>query len=190
MPDWSKDILAAIARLNIDPVREAAFVEEISQHLSDRYHELAADGVEDAEACRLLRDELNDGSLIAELGPILSSKPERPAPGLDGQEGLLAGLGRDLRFGLRLLRLNPRFAAVAILSLALGIGANTAIFELLDAVLLRTLPVQAPQQLADIQQIHGGRLGNRREAKGIFLCYMGAVAATAEGVLRHCCLEH
>jgi predicted permease len=59
-----------------------------------------------------------------------------------------------------LLRLDPGFAAVAILSLALGIGANTAIFELLDAVLLRTLPVQAPQQLADIQQIHGGRLGN------------------------------
>ena len=49
---------------------------------------------------------------------------------------------------------------MAILSLALGIGANTAIFELIDAVLMRTLPVPAPQQLADIQEIHGGREGD------------------------------
>jgi len=47
-----------------------------------------------------------------------------------------------LRFGARLLRLNPGFAAIAVLSLALGIGANTAIFQLLDAVRLRTLPVR------------------------------------------------
>ena len=160
MPDWSKETRAVIARLNIEPAREAALVEELSQHLTDRYHELTADGVEEAEACRLLREELNDGNLIAELRPIILSNPERIAPGLDQQERLLAGLGRDLRFAVRLLRLNPGFAAVAILSLALGIGANTAIFELLDAVLLRTLSVPAPQQLADIQEIHRGRLGN------------------------------
>jgi hypothetical protein len=46
MPDWAKDIRAAIARLKIEPAREAALVEELSQHLSDRYHELTADGVE------------------------------------------------------------------------------------------------------------------------------------------------
>ncbi|HMF74597.1 MAG TPA: ABC transporter permease [Bryobacteraceae bacterium] len=55
---------------------------------------------------------------------------------------------RDLRFGLRQLRLNPTFTAVAVLSLALGIGANTAIFQLIDAIRLRMLPVQKPQELA------------------------------------------
>ena len=54
---------------------------------------------------------------------------------------LLDSAWRDLRYGARLLRLNPAFAIVAILSLALGVGANTAIFQLLDAVRLRTLPV-------------------------------------------------
>jgi predicted permease len=54
----------------------------------------------------------------------------------------------DLRFGLRQLRLNPMFTAVAVLSLALGIGANTAIFQLIDAIRLRTLPVGHPQELA------------------------------------------
>ena len=58
---------------------------------------------------------------------------------------------RDLKYGARLLRLNPGFAVVAILSLALGIGANTAIFQLLDAVEFRLLPVKAPEQLAEIR---------------------------------------
>jgi putative ABC transport system permease protein len=60
-------------------------------------------------------------------------------------------LWQDLRFGVRLLRLNPGFAAIAVLSLALGIGANTAIFQLLDAVRLRTLPVKNPQELAVVR---------------------------------------
>jgi len=58
---------------------------------------------------------------------------------------------QDLRFGARLLLKNKSFTAVAVLSLALGIGANTAIFQLLDAVRLRTLPVRAPQELAEVQ---------------------------------------
>ncbi|HEV1287585.1 MAG TPA: ABC transporter permease [Bryobacteraceae bacterium] len=64
---------------------------------------------------------------------------------------MLGNLLQDIRHGLRLLLLNPGFALVAILSLALGIGANTAIFQLLDAVRLRTLPVQHPEQLAIVK---------------------------------------
>ena len=60
-------------------------------------------------------------------------------------------LWQDLKHGARLLRLNPGFTIVAILSLALGVGANTAIFQLLDAVRLRTLPVKDPQQLAIVR---------------------------------------
>lgn len=69
-------------------------------------------------------------------------------------------LWRDLRYGARLLRLNPGFTAVALLSLALGIGANTAIFQLLDAVRLRTLPVKNPQELAIV------RIANRQGSMG------------------------
>ena len=62
---------------------------------------------------------------------------------------------RDLRFGARQLLLNPGFALVAVLSLALGIGANTAIFQLVNAVRLRTLPVQRPEELAYIDFAKG-----------------------------------
>jgi putative ABC transport system permease protein len=63
----------------------------------------------------------------------------------------------DLRFGLRQLRLNPTFTAVAVLSLALGIGANTAIFQLIDAIRLRTLPVGSPRELAYIDFAKGSQ---------------------------------
>src|SRR5215475_10240660 len=59
----------------------------------------------------------------------------------------LENLWQDLCHGARLLRLNPGFTAIVVLSLALGIGANTAVFQLLDAVRLRSLPVDRPGQL-------------------------------------------
>jgi predicted permease len=70
------------------------------------------------------------------------------------QRGLpwLDDLARDLRYGLRALRRNPMFASVAVLTLALGIGANTAIFSLADAVLLRALPVSNPRDLVVLRQ--------------------------------------
>jgi putative ABC transport system permease protein len=67
--------------------------------------------------------------------------------------GWLEQLGQDVRYGLRQLRRNPGFAAVGVLTLALGIGANTAIFSLFDAMVLRLLPVQRPDELVLLEKL-------------------------------------
>jgi putative ABC transport system permease protein len=73
---------------------------------------------------------------------------------------------RDLKHAARLLWLNPGFAIVAILSLALGVGANTAIFQLLDAVRIRTLPVKNPEQLVEIRVDDPTRTGRTGQFSG------------------------
>src|SRR6266853_5578489 len=84
-------------------------------------------------------------------------------------------LAQDLRYGWRTLRKNPSFTAMAVLSLALGIGANTAIYSFMDAILLRSLPVQHPEQLVVINWrarnsppvIHGQNGDRHRDDAGI-----------------------
>ncbi len=69
----------------------------------------------------------------------------------------MSRLLQDLRYALRQLKLAPGFALVALVSLALGIGTNTAIFQLLEAVRLRNLPIHDPQQLAEIRVVGGNK---------------------------------
>src|SRR5215831_10690812 len=65
--------------------------------------------------------------------------------------GWLESVWQDFRYGARVLRRSPGFAVVALLSLALGIGANAAIFQLLDVVRLRTLPLRHPEQIVEVR---------------------------------------
>src|SRR5215469_4260908 len=74
----------------------------------------------------------------------------------------MSSLWKDLRYGLRMLRLSPGFTLIAVLTLALGIGANTAIFQLIDAIRLRTIPVKNPDELATV------RIADRHWGSGQF----------------------
>jgi predicted permease len=115
---------------------EKELTEELRFHLEKLIEERVAKGMLPADARH---------SALRELGGIDQIKEEcRDVRRVNYIESFF----QDLRYGLRQLRRSPGFAAVAVLSLALGIGANTAIFSLIDAVLLKALPVQNPQELA------------------------------------------
>jgi len=119
---------------------------EIAAYLENETADNIARGMPPAEAAAAARRKFGNPGLVREEIYRMNTI------------GWLESTWQDLRYGARALRLSPGFAAVAIVSLALGIGANTAIFQLLDAVRLRSLPVQNPQELAEVK-IAGGNHG-------------------------------
>src|SRR3954464_3735303 len=99
----------------------------------------------------------------------------------------MTSLIADLRFAFRGLRRSPLFATVAILSLALGIGANTAIFTLIDQILLRKLPVTAPDQLVMLYQQgahNGSNMGTRMHSYPIYQDYQQRAEPLSEVLCR------
>ncbi|HKV42483.1 MAG TPA: ABC transporter permease [Blastocatellia bacterium] len=147
--NWKEEIRKSLTGLNLSPVREADIVEEVSEHLEEVYNELILKGVQPAAAREKTLAELGE-SLARELARIEHRiSPEPIVAGAWGAN-IMNSLLQDVRYGVRVLLKDRGFTLVALSMLALGIGANTAIFQLIDAVRLRSLPVQDPQGLVDV----------------------------------------
>ncbi len=119
--------------------------EEIATHLSLQAAEYERRGMSPERAEREARRQFGGASQVAEAW-----REQRSLP-------FIETLAKDLRYAARQLRTNPGFAAAAVMTLALGIGANTAIFRVLDAVVLRSLPVRHPEQLVLLEGSDNGR---------------------------------
>src|SRR5262249_33157189 len=148
-PQWKSEIRTRLAGLHLPPTREAAIVEELAQYLEDCYAELLAGGASEAEAYEQSLAELSDSELLARelLRMERQAAPEPIVPGTNRRTKMMGGVWEGLRFGGRMLRRNPGFTGIVLLTLALGIGATTTIFTFVDALLLRPLPVAPPEQL-------------------------------------------
>ena len=127
--------------------RDPRIGDEIRFHRDRLIDDYVAAGVDRREAERRARLEFGGVPQIEEACR-------------DARGRWLDDLGKDLRYAFRTLRRNRAFAGVAVLSLALGIGANAAIFSLINAVMLRTLPVKEPHRLLQMTRLPDGRPGN------------------------------
>ena len=147
MPDWKKEIRERLVGLRLSPTREAEIVEELAQSLDDYYEDLLANGMTAENAWRTTFETLNQSDLLLALRRVERQVTQEPVVLGASRTHILQDLLRDVRFGIRMLVKNKGFTLVAVLSLALGIGANTAFFSVVDAVLLKTLPVPEPDRL-------------------------------------------
>jgi putative ABC transport system permease protein len=151
MRDWTNDIESRLAELKLNPGREAEIVEELSAHLEQRFAELRNQGLDEAAAVALVREELiADEGLEERMRPLRQARsPQRVAAGAP-RRALLPDLWQDLRLAARMLRKQSALTLMVVLTLAIGVGANGALFALVDRVLLRDLPLPQPDRLVTI----------------------------------------
>jgi predicted permease len=147
MPDWNGEIRRRLSAARLPPEREAAVVDEVAQHLEDRYQSLLASGQPAVEAERRAWRELEGDDV---LGRLLSADEPPQRPSLAGLEvaprgRLLPGLWHDVRYAVRSLRKRSMLSATIIVTLAISLGPTAAVIGMANALFFRPLPVVAGQ---------------------------------------------
>jgi predicted permease len=150
-PDWAHEVRIRLSSLRLNPAREAEIVQELGQHLEDRWQELRAGGIAPEDATRVTLAEFQDGNVLARhMAPLRQAHAQPPIrPGASSRH-LLADLWQDLRYTVRVAAKQPGFSATAILTLALGLSATTALFSVAHGVLLKPLPFHESARLVTL----------------------------------------
>ena len=155
-PDWNTKLRERLASEGLIPSAHGEAIDEIAGHLADVHTAALRDGQSPSDADAIVEAEL------ARMGPLAIAVRDRArrrhAPRDDG--GWTTGVAADFRNALRSLRLNRGFAAIVIVTLAIGIGACTAVFSIINALLWGSLPYPNPEQLVMLWETDAGKRDN------------------------------
>lgn len=158
--NWRQYVRAQLPPLSVSAEREIEIIEEIAGQLAATYERALASGATETDAHQLAINEVPDWSSFAQtVGTIEQPFIPPPAAG-DASGGIMTGLVQDIRYAIRALKRAPGFAAVSIVTLALGIAATTIVYSLVDGILLRPLPIAEPDRVMLAREIapNGGEM--------------------------------
>ena len=148
MPDWNDEVRRRLVPLGLPAAREQDVVEELVQHLEDRYEELVASGVPAERAAEVTRSAFSsEEGLARRMAALRTAHTPPPTDSGPPSAHILRDIWQDARYGMRLMARQPVFAAVVILTLVLGVGASTTMFSVVNGVLLQPLPYADAERL-------------------------------------------
>ncbi|HEY1308168.1 MAG TPA: ABC transporter permease [Vicinamibacterales bacterium] len=157
--DWQADIRTHASRADVDLTD--ATVEEIAEHLEDIYTGAMRDGCTESEARARARTALEESTMeVLRRARVATPSGQALAEAeavAHASGGTSLNLSAALRLAVRQLRLHPGFAAITVLVLALGVGASTTVFTVIDSVLLRPLPYRDPERLVTLWDVNARR---------------------------------
>ena len=158
MPDWNNVVRLRLASLKLTGPAESDLAEELAQHLEARYRDLTASGEAPDDAYHQVLGELDAVQPLRFAVPAEHRLPRYDAvPAGDARlVNFLDGLWRDFRFAVRSMRKNAVFVAFVVLTLAVGMGANTTVFTVLNTLILNPLPARNPGELAGVAGVEAG----------------------------------
>src|SRR5579864_7682132 len=170
MPDWTAYVRRRLSLPALRRERELEIVEDVARQLDEAYREALDAGATDAEAqARAEAHVANWDDLTREIGASARGRlaaAERWQQRADdgaiasyGRRSLMAEVRQDLFYAWRVMRQSPGVTLIATLSLALGIGANTAIFSVINGLLFRPLPIPHAENLVSISDPEAGGMG-------------------------------